>query len=40
VEALTDDLAAKPYDILEHAELEELMAALEPFATLLRAAQD
>jgi hypothetical protein len=40
VEALTDDLAAKPYEILEPAELDELMAALEPLAALLLAAQD
>jgi hypothetical protein len=40
VEALTDDLAAKPYEILEPAELDELMALLEPLATLLVAAQD
>ena len=35
VESLTDDLAAKPYEILEPGELDELMAALEPLATLL-----
>jgi hypothetical protein len=40
VESLTDDLAAKPYECLEPGELEELMAALEPLATLLLAAQD
>jgi hypothetical protein len=40
VEALTDDLAAKPYESLEAHELEELMAILEPLATLLLAAQD
>ena len=40
VEAFTDDLAAKPYESLEPAELDELMAALEPLATLLLAAQD
>jgi hypothetical protein len=40
VEALTDDLAAKPYEILEPGELDELKAALEPLATLLIAAQD
>src|SRR5688572_28021063 len=38
VEALTDDLAAKPYEVLEPHELDELMAALEPLATLLLAA--
>jgi hypothetical protein len=40
VEACTDDLAAKPYESLEPGELDELMAALEPLATLLLAAQD
>jgi len=40
VEALTDDLAAKPYESLEPGELDELMAALEPLAVLLVAAQD
>jgi hypothetical protein len=40
VEALTDDLAAKPYERLEPGELDELMATLEPLATRLLAAQD
>src|SRR3954470_715449 len=40
VEALTDDLAAKPYESLDSAELEELTAILEPLASLLTAAQD
>ena len=40
VEALTDDLAAKPYESLEPGELDELMATLKPLATLLLAAQD
>ena len=40
VEALTDDLAAKPYETLEPDELDELISALEPLATLLLAAQD
>src|SRR6476469_3222534 len=40
VEALTDDLAAKPYESLEPGELDELMAALEPLAALLLAEQD
>jgi hypothetical protein len=40
VEAMTDDLAAKPYEVLDPAELDELMAALGPLATLLVAAQD
>ena len=39
VEELTDDLAAKPYEILERDELDELIAALEPLATRLLAAQ-
>jgi hypothetical protein len=40
VEELTDDLAAKPYEVLEPAELDELIAALEPLTELLVAAQD
>src|SRR3954454_23383236 len=40
VESLTDDLAAKPYESLEPGELDELMDALAPLATLLLAAQD
>ncbi|HEX2700814.1 MAG TPA: hypothetical protein VHM89_11500 [Acidimicrobiales bacterium] len=40
VEEHTDDLAAKPYEVLEPGELAELMDALEPLATLLLAAQD
>jgi hypothetical protein len=40
VEALTDDLAAGPYECLSEDELAELMAALEPLATLLVAAED
>jgi hypothetical protein len=40
VESHTDDLAAQPYEGLEPGELDELMAALEPLATLLLAAQD
>ena len=40
VEALTDDLAAPPYESLEPGELDELIAALEPLATRLLAAQD
>lgn len=39
VEALTDDLAAQPYARLARAELDELMATLEPLAALLVAAQ-
>src|SRR6476469_7447845 len=38
VEALTDSLAAKPYERLEPDELDELDAGLEPLATLLLAA--
>ena len=40
VESLTDDLAAGPYESLGPDELDELVAALEPLATLLLAAQD
>lgn len=40
VESLTDDLAARPYEVLEPGELDELMAILEPLATVLLAAQD
>jgi hypothetical protein len=40
VEALTDNLAAKPYESLEPGELDELMATVEPLATRLLAAQD
>ena len=40
VEALTDDLAARPYESLDQGELEELVGALEPLAGLLVAAQD
>jgi hypothetical protein len=40
VEALTDDLAATPYDSLEPDELDELMTTLEQLATVLLAAQD
>jgi hypothetical protein len=40
VEALTDDLAAKPYEILDPGELDELITTLEPLAALLLAAQD
>lgn len=39
VEALTDDLAAKPYQSLAPDELDELIAALEPLAMMLLAAQ-
>ena len=40
IEALTDDLAAKPYEGLDPDELEELEVALEPLASRLIAAQD
>jgi hypothetical protein len=40
VEALTDDLAAKPYAILRSGELDELIDLLSPLAELLVAAQD
>jgi hypothetical protein len=40
VEALTDDLAARPYESLEPHELDELTASLEPLAALLLAGQD
>jgi hypothetical protein len=40
VEALTDDLAARPYESLLPDELDELVATLEPLAALLLAAQD
>jgi len=40
VEALTDELAAAPYESLDPAELDELMELLEPLAALLVAAQD
>ena len=40
VESRTDDLAAKPYEGLDPAELDELMTLLEPLAALLVAAPD
>ena len=40
IEALTDKLAVVPYDVLETAELDELIAALEPLVQRLIAAQD
>ncbi len=39
IEALTDDLAAAPYECLEPGETDELIAALEPMAEVLIAAQ-
>ncbi len=38
IEALTDDLAAPPYDILTPTELDQLIAELEPLAAALAAA--
>jgi hypothetical protein len=35
IEALTDDLAAPPYDVLETSELHQLIAGLEPLAAAL-----
>jgi hypothetical protein len=40
VEDRTDELAAPPYQSLEPDELDELMAALDPLAALLVAAQE
>jgi hypothetical protein len=40
VEALTDELAVAPYEILEPGELDDLMAALDPLAQRVIAAQD
>lgn len=40
VEALTDDLAVVPYQVLEPGEIDELIALLEPLAQELVAAQD
>jgi hypothetical protein len=40
IEALTDDLAAPPYDALEPSELAQLIADLEPIATALNAAYE
>ena len=39
VEARTDELALAPYEALAPAELDELIAALEPLARALVAAQ-
>jgi hypothetical protein len=38
IEALTDELAAPPYDALSPAELNELIAELEPITATLVAA--
>ncbi|GAA3701311.1 hypothetical protein GCM10022204_17640 [Microlunatus aurantiacus] len=40
VEELTDDLAARPYEVLDAEERDELVRLLEPIAALLLAAQD
>jgi hypothetical protein len=40
VETLTDELAVAPYEVLDTAELDELIAALEPLSQKLVAAQD
>ena len=40
VEATTDNLAWKPYEVLDQDELDELTHALEPLVPLLLAAQD
>jgi hypothetical protein len=40
VEELTDELAVAPYQILDTAELDELITALEPLAQKLVAAQE
>jgi hypothetical protein len=40
IEDLTDDLAVAPYLVLAPAEVDELVAALEPLAAALLAAQD
>ena len=37
--ALADELAAKPYEALDSAEITELAVALEPLAVVLRAPQ-
>jgi hypothetical protein len=40
IEALTDDLAAPAYDVLEPGELAQLIAGLEPLAAALVAGTD
>ena len=40
VEEITDDLAAKPYEVLDEDERDELELLLEPLAARLRAAQN
>ncbi len=38
IEALTDELAAAPYDALSPAELDEMIAELEPITAIVVAA--
>ena len=40
IETITDDLAAPAYDVLTAAELDELIAGLEPIVAAVRAAGD
>ena len=40
IEALTDELAAPAYDVLNAEELDELIAGLEPIAAAVRAVDD
>ncbi|AYF79316.1 MarR family transcriptional regulator [Nocardia yunnanensis] len=40
IEALTDELAAPPYDVLSTDELDELIAKLEPFAAAAGSGDD
>ena len=40
IEALTDELAAPAYDVLNADELDELVAGLEPIAAALSAVDD
>jgi hypothetical protein len=40
IEALTDELAAPAYDVLNADELDELIAGLEPIATAAKAIDD
>ena len=40
IEAMTDALAVAPYEVLDAAEIDELIGGLEPLATRLAAARD
>lgn len=40
IEAMTDTLAAAPYDVLSRDELDELIGLLEPVAAAVEAAED